>query len=57
MQSEVEHTVEGVTVDAVQRDKVKHEEVLKTLESFIRKEGWPGNDLTMTQEHVVSKEY
>ena len=57
MQSEAEHTVEGATVDAARRDKVKHEEVLKTLESFIRKEGWPGNDLAMTQERVVSKEY
>ena len=57
MQSEAEHTVKGATMDAVRRDKVKHEEVLETLESFIHKKGWPSNDLAMTQECVVSKEY
>jgi hypothetical protein len=56
MQSEAEHTVEGATVDAARRDKVKHEEVLAMLEGFIGKEGWPDNDLAMTQERVVSKE-
>jgi hypothetical protein len=47
MQSEAEHPVGGATVDAARRDKVmiKHEEVLAVLESFIRQEGWPDNDL------------